>query len=74
MSPKDYEKGEELMKATDAIIQKNMSPVYFFKVKGKLKNNKPVIFDEVLYGKDVSHYPNIVFATFHVKIEHVKYK
>jgi hypothetical protein len=72
MLPKDYEKGEELMKATDEIIQKDRSPVYFFQVKGKLKNNSHVIFDEVLDGKNVSHYANIVFATFHVKIEHIQ--
>jgi hypothetical protein len=72
MTTKDYERAAKLMDAADEMIHITWySSMYYFPVKGRLRNFQPVVFDEMLDGKKISQSPNIEFATFKVRIEHL---
>jgi hypothetical protein len=71
MLPKDYERAAKLMDLADEMIHITWySSLYYFPMKGRLRNYQPVVFDEMLDGKTISQFPHIEFATFRVKIEH----
>ena len=73
MTPKDYVRAAQLMDAADEMVRITWyASLYYFPVKGQLKNYQKVVFDEMLDGKKISQFPNIVFATFKVKIEHIE--
>ncbi|MFL5789684.1 MAG: hypothetical protein ACJ748_16605 [Flavisolibacter sp.] len=73
MKPKDYERAAELMDAADEMIHITWyNSLYYFPLKGQLKNHQKLVFDEMLDGKQISQFPNIEFATFKVKIEHIE--
>jgi hypothetical protein len=73
MKPKDYVRAAELMDAADEMIHITWyTSLYYFPVKGQLKNHQKLVFDEMLDGKKISQFPNIAFATFKVKIEHIE--
>jgi hypothetical protein len=71
MTTKDYERAAKLMDAADEMIHLTWySSMYYFPLKGRLRNFQPVVFDEMLDGKKISQFSNIEFATFKVRIEH----
>ena len=73
MKPKDYERAAKLKDAADEMIHIIWyTSLYSFPVKKQLKNYDKVVFDEMLDGKKISQFPNIEFATFKVKIEHIE--
>ena len=73
MTPKDYERAAKLMDMEDDKLKISwFNSLYYFPVRGQLKNFKEVVFDETLDGKKISKFPNTVYATFHVKIRHVE--
>jgi hypothetical protein len=71
MTPKDYERAAKLVHIEDEKLKFSWyNALYYFPVKGQLKNRAQVVFDETLDGKKVSKFPNTVYATFHVMIKH----
>ena len=71
MTPKDYERAAKLLDIEDEKLKISWyNALYYFPVRGQLKNRQQVVFDETLDGKKISKFPNTVYATFHVKIKH----
>jgi hypothetical protein len=73
MKPDDYLRAAKLMDAADEMIHITWyTSLYYFPLKGQLKNHQKLVFDEMLDGKKISQFPNIAVATFKVKIEHIE--
>jgi hypothetical protein len=73
MKPEDYVRAAQLMDAADEMVHITWyTSLYYFPVKGQLKNHQKLVFEEMLDGKKISQFPNIAFATFKVKIEHIE--
>ena len=73
MTSKDYERAAKLMDAADEVIHITWyTSLYNFPLKGRLRNHQQLVFDETLDGKQISMFPNLAYATFKAKIEHIE--
>ena len=73
MTPKDYERAAKLLDIEDEKLKISWyNALYYFPVRGQLKNREQMVFDETLDGKKISKFPNTVYATYHVKIKHIE--
>jgi len=71
-TPEYYKRAAQLKEVQEKLTRAGWyQGPYYFPVRGQLKNFKEIIFDETLDGKQISRYPGLADARFHVKIRWV---